>query len=118
MEPEHRIPFGPFCLDMTQSRLWRGDQVIGLRPRSLAVLRYLVEHPGQLVTKRSCTARSGQGRMSPTACYAPVNGLGRKCTALARALAMQGNALISPVLGVPCQRRFPACQHRDSSLSA
>jgi predicted ATPase/DNA-binding winged helix-turn-helix (wHTH) protein len=51
MEPEYRIPFGPFCLDVTQGRLWRGGQVIGLRPRSLAVLRYLVEHPGQLVTK-------------------------------------------------------------------
>ena len=37
MEPEHHLPFGPFCLDVTQGRLWRGDQVIGLRPRSLAV---------------------------------------------------------------------------------
>jgi hypothetical protein len=37
MEPEHRILFGPFCLDVTQSRLWRGAQVIGLRPRSLSV---------------------------------------------------------------------------------
>jgi hypothetical protein len=37
MEPEHHIPFGPFCLDVTHGRLWRGDQVIGLRPRSLAV---------------------------------------------------------------------------------
>ena len=28
-----------------------GTQVIALRPRSLAMLRYLVEHPGRLVTK-------------------------------------------------------------------
>src|SRR5512134_3997416 len=51
MEPEHLIPFGPFCLDVTHGRLWRGDQDLGLRPRSLAVLLYLVAHPGRLVTK-------------------------------------------------------------------
>jgi predicted ATPase len=51
MEPEHQITFGPFRLEVTQGRLWRGDQVIPLRPRSLAMLRYLVAHPGRLVTK-------------------------------------------------------------------
>jgi predicted ATPase/DNA-binding winged helix-turn-helix (wHTH) protein len=53
MESEHRITFGPFCLDLevTHGRLWRGEHIIALRPRSLAVLRYLVEHAGRLVTK-------------------------------------------------------------------
>ena len=51
MEPEHQIAFGPFRLEVTQGRLWRGDQVIPLRPRSLAMLHYLVAHPGRLVTK-------------------------------------------------------------------
>ena len=51
MAPEHHLTFGPFRLEMTQGRLWRGDQVIPLRPRSLAMLRYLAEHPGRLVTK-------------------------------------------------------------------
>ena len=51
MEPEHQITFGPFRLEGTPGRLWRGDQVIPLRPRSLAMLRYLAEHPGRLVTK-------------------------------------------------------------------
>ena len=51
MEPEHQITFGPFRLETTPGRLWRGDQVIPLRPRSLAMLRYLVAHPGRLVTK-------------------------------------------------------------------
>src|SRR4029453_15714737 len=32
-------------------RLWQGDQAITLRPQSLALLRYLMEHPGRLVTK-------------------------------------------------------------------
>src|SRR5215472_484533 len=51
MEPEHQITFGPFCLEVAPGYLWRGDQVIPLRPRSLAMLRYLVAHPGRLVTK-------------------------------------------------------------------
>ena len=51
MTPEHHITFGPFRLDVTQGRLWRGDQVIPLRPRSLAMLGYLVAQAGRLVTK-------------------------------------------------------------------
>jgi predicted ATPase/DNA-binding winged helix-turn-helix (wHTH) protein len=51
MIPEHHLTFGPFRLEMTQGRLWRGDQGIPLRPRSLAMLRYLVAHAGRLVTK-------------------------------------------------------------------
>ena len=51
MEPEHSLAFGPFHLDGTQGRLWQGDQAIALRPHSLALLRYLVAHPGRLVTK-------------------------------------------------------------------
>ena len=51
MEPSHHLTFGPFCLDVTHGRLWRGEQPMALRPRSLAVLQYLVEHPGCLVTK-------------------------------------------------------------------
>ena len=51
MEQGHHLAFGPFHLDDAQGRLWQGDQSIALRPQSLALLRYLVEHPGRLVTK-------------------------------------------------------------------
>ena len=51
MEQGHHLDFGPFRLDGPQGRLWQGDQRIALRPHSLALLRYLVEHPGRLVTK-------------------------------------------------------------------
>ena len=51
MEQEHHLAFGPFHLDGPQGRLWQGDQAIALRPQSLAMLRYLVAHPGRLVTK-------------------------------------------------------------------
>ena len=56
MAPEHQIAFGPFRLEATPGRLWRGDHVIPLRPRSLAMLRYLVAHPGRLVTKTEVRA--------------------------------------------------------------
>ena len=51
MEQEPHLTFGPFHLDGPQGHLWQGDQVIPLRPQSLALLGYLVAHPGRLVTK-------------------------------------------------------------------
>ncbi len=43
--------FGPFRLDKTNAILWRGDEVVALRPKNFAALCYLVERHGQLVTK-------------------------------------------------------------------
>jgi DNA-binding winged helix-turn-helix (wHTH) protein/tetratricopeptide (TPR) repeat protein len=42
--------FDPFRLDVTNQCLWRGDTRVPLMPKPFAVLRYLVEHPGRLVT--------------------------------------------------------------------
>jgi len=46
----HRL-FSPFRLDPLNAQLWRGDQEISLRRKTVDVLRYLVDHLGQLVTK-------------------------------------------------------------------
>src|SRR5262245_45365720 len=43
--------FGPFWLDVENERVWRGDEEISLRPKTYAVLRYLLEQPSQLVTR-------------------------------------------------------------------
>jgi predicted ATPase len=47
--------FPPFRLDTVNQCLWRGDRLpeerILLAPKAFAVLRYLVEHPGRLVTQ-------------------------------------------------------------------
>ena len=51
MIQEHAMAFGPFRLETPPGRLWHGDHLIPLRPRSLAMLRYLTAHPGRLVTK-------------------------------------------------------------------
>ena len=51
MGQKHHLAFGPFHFDGTQGRLWQGDQVLPLRPQSLALPCSLVEHPGHRVTK-------------------------------------------------------------------
>src|SRR5262245_10120511 len=43
--------FGPFHIDTTNERLWREQQVIPLKPKTFAVLCYLIEHAGRLITK-------------------------------------------------------------------
>jgi predicted ATPase/DNA-binding winged helix-turn-helix (wHTH) protein len=46
----HRF-FPPFRLDPENAQLWRADREIRLRRKTFDVLLYLVDHPGQLVTK-------------------------------------------------------------------
>ncbi len=43
--------FGAFRLDATNQQLWRGDEAIPVRPKLFAVLRYMVENQGRLVTR-------------------------------------------------------------------
>src|SRR5262245_25720241 len=45
------ITFGDFRLDRVGGRLWHGDDERPLRAKSFALLRYLAEHPGRLVTR-------------------------------------------------------------------
>jgi len=46
-----QLVFGPFRLDADGGSLWRGDHQIPLAPRPFALLQYLAERPGRLVTK-------------------------------------------------------------------
>jgi DNA-binding winged helix-turn-helix (wHTH) protein len=57
---ESVLCFGPFRLEATK-HLWRGDQLVELRPRSLALLHYLAERPAQLVTKEELLRRLWPG---------------------------------------------------------
>lgn len=45
------LSFPPFRLDLANEQLWREGQLIPLRPKTFAILRYLAEHSGRLVTK-------------------------------------------------------------------
>jgi DNA-binding winged helix-turn-helix (wHTH) protein len=48
--------FGPFRLDLGNSRLWHGTLEISLKPKTFAVLHRLVAHAGRLVTKEELFA--------------------------------------------------------------
>src|SRR3954471_11143671 len=43
--------FGRFRLDLVRGSLFEGTREIPLRPKTYAVLRFLVEHPDQLILK-------------------------------------------------------------------
>ena len=51
MHEAKQLLFGPFRLDPTNECLWRGEQEIRLHPKAFGLLRYLVDHSGQMVTK-------------------------------------------------------------------
>src|SRR4026209_1532343 len=48
----NHLRFGDFRLDPTNECLWEGGRAIALRPKAYAVLKHLVDHRGQLVTKQ------------------------------------------------------------------
>src|SRR5438552_8122842 len=45
--------FGAFWLDVSNAQLWKEEQTLSLKPKALAMLRHLIEHAGQLVTKEA-----------------------------------------------------------------
>src|SRR6266545_2127751 len=51
MAADSSLSFGPFWVDTQNECVRRGTEVIKLTPKAFAVWRYLVEHPGRIVTK-------------------------------------------------------------------
>ena len=58
-----RLRFGPFSLKASPPQLRRGEEQVTLRPKSLAVLRYLAERPGRLVSKGELLEDVWSGRV-------------------------------------------------------
>jgi DNA-binding winged helix-turn-helix (wHTH) protein/TolB-like protein/tetratricopeptide (TPR) repeat protein len=50
--PLDRLGFAGYTLDPVGLRLFCGDQEVALRPKSLAVLRYLARHAGRVIPKQ------------------------------------------------------------------
>ena len=53
MSSESFLVFPPFRLDLANECVWHAEERISLRGKTFAVLRCLLEHPGQLVTKET-----------------------------------------------------------------
>ena len=51
METGYQLIFGDFRIDPVRQHLWQGQAMVELQPKPLAVLQFLVEHPGRVVTK-------------------------------------------------------------------
>jgi DNA-binding winged helix-turn-helix (wHTH) protein/tetratricopeptide (TPR) repeat protein len=49
----HEWRFGPFRVDVQNEQLWNGSAEIVLRPKSFAVLQYLLAHASQLVAREN-----------------------------------------------------------------
>jgi DNA-binding winged helix-turn-helix (wHTH) protein/tetratricopeptide (TPR) repeat protein len=49
------LHFAPYCLDLANELLWRCADVVPVRPRAFAVLRYLAAHPGRLIPQAELT---------------------------------------------------------------
>ena len=52
---QEQILFPPFRMDVANEQLWREGRLVPLQAKAFAVLRYLVEHAGRLVTRRELT---------------------------------------------------------------
>jgi hypothetical protein len=66
----HRF-FPSFRLDARNAQLWRGDHEIGLRRKTVDVLLYLVDHPGQTAQCERLTRNPFVARVpeDATACF-------------------------------------------------
>src|SRR5712691_8283683 len=51
MDTDTFFLFPPFWLDVRNEQLWRGAQTLARRPKTFAVLRYLIARAGQLITQ-------------------------------------------------------------------
>jgi DNA-binding winged helix-turn-helix (wHTH) protein/tetratricopeptide (TPR) repeat protein len=51
MQADQILTFDRYSVDLPNSQLWRGKRGIALTSQTFAVLRYLIEHAGQVVTK-------------------------------------------------------------------
>ena len=51
MAQADNLAAGPVWFDLEHEQLRRGDKPLHLRPKSFALLRYLVAHPGRVVSK-------------------------------------------------------------------
>ncbi len=86
MHIDEQLTFARYRVDLHAEQLWRGSRSIPLTSRAFAVLRYLVEHAGQVVSKAELFAALWPGTAvtdgALTVCIKEVRkALGDKATA-------------------------------------
>jgi len=51
VQRSQRLQCGDLLVDRTSRQLWLGEQVIDLTSRAFGVLEYLMDHPGEIITR-------------------------------------------------------------------
>ena len=112
---------GPVWLDLEHEQLRRGDKPLHLRPKSFALLRYLVAHPGRVLAVLLAQHSPGQTPLAArveeaAACFQQALTLARQrqaqawelraATSLARLWQQQGRPEAAHVLLAPVYGRF------------
>src|SRR5215470_3020715 len=126
MEYAEQLVFGPFRLDPGQKRLWQGEEQLALQPRQVAVLLYLVEHAGRVVTKEELLKAVWAGtyvtRAALKVCIRAIRvALGDAAVApqYVETVGREGYRFIARVAGSPVHgSRFPSDPPPGSHLSA
>lgn len=67
MSGSYSLTFPPFHLDVTDGRLWRGAECVPVRHKTLAVLRYLIEHRDRAVSRDELSQAIWPGRFGADA---------------------------------------------------
>lgn len=88
--------FGPFRLDLVEERLWKGSDLLALRRKAFALLRYLAENPRRLVTQEELVQVVWEGA-------AVSESLVRGCVRELRQLL--GDSVLETVVGMPSASR-------------
>ena len=95
------------ALDLSRGFLLRGDELVHLRPQTYEVLKYLVEHRGELISKDKVIEDVWQGR-------AVTDGsLGKCIEELRDALGDTSMSYISTVRTVRGRGVHLGCQRRQ-----
>jgi len=124
MTPAQTLCFPPFRLDLLNQRLWREGQEIPLRQKTFAVLRYLVEHPEQLVTKAALLEAVWAGvyvsDVAPGVCIQELRralGDDRKTPRLIVTVHRRGYRFIAPLSPAPpgVSRQYPVVSRRSAA---
>ena len=61
MQPSQPLTFDRYALDLSNVQLWRGKRVLLLTSQTVTILRYLLDHAGQVVTKTELFAALWRG---------------------------------------------------------
>ncbi|MDR6670293.1 winged helix-turn-helix domain-containing protein [Rhizobium sp. 1399] len=120
MRPERIYEFAGHSLDLGRGRLQRGKEDVALRPKSLALLAYLLENPGRVLDKEELIAAVWPTSIvtddSLSQCLKDIRGaLGAAAEGFIRTVPRRG--YIVDAENIQSRSRLPARQSEKPSIA-